>query len=122
MTVWRELLRPSVVDVGAYRPGVSGDETKARYGLEEVVRLNWNENLFGPLTGVLAEVAEGLEAAWSYPEDSYEEFRRAVAAWTAAAPEQVIPGHGIQALTLARKRCESLDILGSYPRSECIES
>src|SRR5579864_4033308 len=101
MTAWRELLRPSVVDVVAYRPGVSGDETKARYGLEEVVRLNWNENLFGPLTGVLAEVAEGLEAAWSYPEDSYEEFRRAVAAWTAASPEQVIPGHGIQALTLA---------------------
>jgi chorismate mutase/prephenate dehydratase len=27
-----------------------------------------------------------------------------------------------KALELARKRCESLDILGSYPRSECIES
>ena len=24
--------------------------------------------------------------------------------------------------TLVRKRCERLDILGSYPRSECIES
>jgi len=101
MTAWRELLRPSVIDVGAYRPGVSGDDTKARYGLTEVVRLNWNENLSGPLPGVLDEVAGSLEAAWSYPEDSYEGFRRAVAAWTGAAPEQVIPGHGIQALTLA---------------------
>jgi histidinol-phosphate aminotransferase len=101
MTPWRDLLRPSVIDVGAYRPGVSGDEAKARYGLEKVVRLNWNENLFGPLPGVLDEVAVSLEAAWSYPEDSYEEFRHAVGTWTSAAPEQVIPGHGIQALTLA---------------------
>ena len=27
-----------------------------------------------------------------------------------------------QALELVRKRCERLDILGSYPRSDCIES
>ena len=27
-----------------------------------------------------------------------------------------------KALDLVRKRCERLDILGSYPRSECIES
>jgi histidinol-phosphate aminotransferase len=101
MTAWRELLRPSVIDVGAYRPGVSGDETMARFGLTEVVRLNWNENLSGPLPGVLDEVAAALNAAWSYPEDSYEGFRRAVAAWTGADPGQVIPGHGIQALTLA---------------------
>ncbi|HLY47782.1 MAG TPA: histidinol-phosphate transaminase [Solirubrobacteraceae bacterium] len=101
MTAWRELLRPSVIDVGAYRPGVSGDETMARFGLTEVVRLNWNENLFGPLPGVLDEVAAALDAAWSYPEDSYEGFRRAVAAWAGADPGQVIPGHGIQALTLA---------------------
>ncbi len=27
-----------------------------------------------------------------------------------------------KAIELARKRCERLDILGSYPRSDCIES
>jgi histidinol-phosphate aminotransferase len=101
MIGWTDVLRPSVIDVGAYRPGVSGDEIKARMGLDQVVRLNWNENLFGPLPGVLDEVAGSLDAAWTYPDDSYEEFRRAVAQWTGAAPGQVIPGHGIQALTLA---------------------
>lgn len=101
MTTWRALLRPSTIEAGAYRPGVSGDEIKARFGLREVVRLNWNENLFGPLPGVLDEVASSLGGVWSYPEDSYEEFRRAVAKWSAADPDQVIPGHGIQALTLA---------------------
>jgi histidinol-phosphate aminotransferase len=80
---------------------VSGDETRARLGLESVVRLNWNENLFGPLPGVLDEVAAALDAAWTYPDDSYDEFRRTIARWTSASPAQVIPGHGIQALTLA---------------------
>jgi histidinol-phosphate aminotransferase len=101
MTDWRELLRPGVIDVGAYRPGVSSAETKARFGLTEIMPLNWNENLFGPLPGVLDEVSAGLEAAWRYPKDSYEGLRRAVSGWTGATPAQVIPGHGIQALILA---------------------
>jgi histidinol-phosphate aminotransferase len=101
MTDWPSLLRSSVIDVGAYRPGVSGDQTKARLGLDEVARLNWNENLLGPLPGVTEAVTASLDAAWTYPEDSYDEFRRAIAEWTGAAAGQVIPGHGIQALTLA---------------------
>lgn len=101
MTAWEKLIRPSAFAVGAYRPGVSGDDVKARFGLHDVVRLNWNENLFGPLPGVLDGVAASLDDVWSYPEDSYEEFRRAVADWTGASADQVVPGHGIQALTLA---------------------
>lgn len=101
MTGWETLLRPSAFAVGAYQPGVSGDDVKARFGLQDVVRLNWNENLFGPLPGVLDEVRASLDHVWAYPEDSYEEFRRAVAEWTGADPSQVVPGHGIQALTLA---------------------
>jgi histidinol-phosphate aminotransferase len=101
MSAWSRTLRPSVIDLGGYRPGVSGDEIKKRFGLEQVTRLNWNENLFGPLPGVLEETADALSLAWSYPEDSYDDFRAAVAAWTGADPGQVIPGHGIQALTIA---------------------
>jgi histidinol-phosphate aminotransferase len=101
VTAWERLLRPAVADVGAYRPGVSGAEIKARYGLAEVVRLNWNENLSGALPGVLEQTAAELGESWAYPEESFDAFRRAVAGWSGAAPEQVLPGHGIQALTLA---------------------
>lgn len=101
MTRWTRALRPSVVELGGYRPGISADEIKRRYGLSEVVRLNWNENLFGPLPGVLEETAGALDLAWTYPEDSYEEFRLALADWAEVDAAQVIPGHGIQALTLA---------------------
>ncbi|HZE06430.1 MAG TPA: histidinol-phosphate transaminase [Solirubrobacteraceae bacterium] len=95
------LLRRSVLGVGPYVPGASAQETRARLGRDDLIRLNWNENLFGPLPGVREETAAALAGAWCYPEEAYEEFRHAVAAWTTADPEQVIPGHGIQALTLA---------------------
>jgi histidinol-phosphate aminotransferase len=95
------LLRPSVLGAGPYVPGASARETKARLGREDLIRLNWNENLFGPLPGVAEEAAAALGAAWAYPEEAYEEFRHAVAAWAGARPEEVVPGHGIQALTLA---------------------
>jgi histidinol-phosphate aminotransferase len=94
-------LRRSVLGVGPYVPGASAQETKARLGREDLVRLNWNENLFGPLPGVLDDVTAALAAAWMYPEEAYETFRSAVAGWTGARPGEVIPGHGIQALTLA---------------------
>jgi histidinol-phosphate aminotransferase len=98
---YERLLRGSVIGAGPYVPGASAAKTKARLGREDLVRLNWNENLFGPLPGVLDETAAALHAAWIYPEEAYEEFRHAVAAWAGARPDEVIPGHGIQALTLA---------------------
>lgn len=97
-----KLLRPSVIGAGPYEPGAGARELKARTGRDDLVRLNWNENLLGPLDGVLDAVAAALpDAAWVYPEEAEEEFREAVAAWTGAAPEQVLPGHGIQALTVS---------------------
>jgi histidinol-phosphate aminotransferase len=96
------LLRRSVIGVGPYVPGAGARELKARTGRTDLIRLNWNENLLGPLDGVLESVAASLpDAAWAYPEEAYEEFRLAVAGWAGADPGEVIPGHGIQALTLS---------------------
>ncbi len=97
-----ELLRRSVIGVGPYVPGAGARELKARTGRSDLIRLNWNENLLGPLDGVLDAVAASLpDAAWAYPEDAYEAFRSAAARWAGADPVQVVPGHGIQALTLS---------------------
>jgi histidinol-phosphate aminotransferase len=97
-----QLLRRSVIGVGPYVPGAGARELKARTGRTDLIRLNWNENLLGPLDGVLDAVAASLpEAVWAYPEEAYEEFRLAAARWAGADPTQVVPGHGIQALTLS---------------------
>jgi histidinol-phosphate/aromatic aminotransferase/cobyric acid decarboxylase-like protein len=50
---------------------------------------------------VLDDVAADLDTVWAYPEEAYEELRQAIADWAGAEPAEVIPGHGIQALTLA---------------------
>ena len=95
------LLRRSVVGVGPYVPGASAAEVKQQLGRDDLIRLNWNENLFGPLPGVLDDVAADLHSVWAYPQEAYEELRHGIARWAGAAPGEVIPGHGIQALTLA---------------------
>jgi histidinol-phosphate/aromatic aminotransferase/cobyric acid decarboxylase-like protein len=69
VTAYDRLLRPSVVGAGPYVPGVSAAEVKARYGRDDMIRLNWNENLFGPLPGVVEETAAVLESVWAYPEE-----------------------------------------------------
>jgi histidinol-phosphate aminotransferase len=72
----------------------------AAHGLDGVDKLNWNEGLWGPLPGVLDAVAGALDQTWAYPEHAYGALREAIAAETGATPDQVLPGHGIQALVL----------------------
>jgi histidinol-phosphate aminotransferase len=100
MTDWRELIREPLRDLGPYVPGSSAAEVKARYGIDDLARLNWNEGLFGPLPGVLEATASRLGEVWTYPEQAYEDLRDAVAGWLGVRRESVLPGHGIQALVM----------------------
>jgi len=97
---WENLLRPPLREIGAYEPGEPLDELMARHGLSTVDKLNWNEGLWGPLPGVLDATAGALDQTWAYPEHAFNALREAIAADTGAPPDQVLPGHGIQALIL----------------------
>jgi histidinol-phosphate aminotransferase len=99
-TDWRALIREPLRDLGPYVPGSSAAEARARYGVDDLERLNWNEGLFGPLPGVLEETARRLSESWTYPEEAYEELRDALAGWLGVPRAQVLPGHGIQALVM----------------------
>jgi len=98
VTDWSQFVRPSLIGVDPYRPGPSVDELKASYGLQDVVKLNWNEGLLGPFPNVRDAVLGELDRAWMYPEHAYSDFREAVASWLGTRPELIVPGHGIQAL------------------------
>ena len=98
MTDWSRLVRPSLLGLEPYRPGPSVAELQESYGLDEVVKLNWNEGLLGPFPGVGEAVTAELDRAWMYPEHAYTEFREAIAAWLGTRPAQIVPSHGIQAL------------------------
>ena len=100
MTDWDGLIRAPLREVGPYVPGSSAAEMRARYGIDDLARLNWNEGLFGPLPGVLEAAAASLEDAWMYPEAAYGDLIEAIAGWLGVPPGQVLPGHGIQALVM----------------------
>jgi histidinol-phosphate aminotransferase len=100
MTDWSAVLRPQLKDLGPYVPGPSLDDLKRRLGTGDVAKLNWNEGLFGPLSGVLDAVATTLPETWAYPENAYLELREGIAAEIGAGPDQILPGHGIQTLIL----------------------
>jgi histidinol-phosphate aminotransferase len=95
---WADLVKPSLHGLEPYRPGESVAALRERHGLDEVVKLNWNEGLFGPLPGVLEAAAAELDNAWMYPERAYSDLRDALAGWLDLPPERIVPGHGIQSL------------------------
>ena len=97
MTDWRSLVVPPPPELDPFDIGGIA-EIKAQHGLEEVVKLHWNENLFGPLPGVLEAVRAELEDVWMYPEEAYQGFRSDVAAFLGTSASRIVPGHGTQAL------------------------
>lgn len=98
MTDWSGFVRPSLLGLEPYRPGASLEELKEAYGLDEIVKLNWNEGLEGPFPGVEDAVVAELESAWIYPAEPYSGLRESLAAWLGTTPERIVPAHGIQAL------------------------
>ncbi|MDX6467740.1 MAG: histidinol-phosphate aminotransferase, partial [Gaiellaceae bacterium] len=91
MTDWARLVRPSLHGLAAYHPGASTDELRRRYGVDEVVRLNRNEDLFEPFPGAREAAAAELELIWMYPEEAYSEFRQAAAALIGTTPDRIVP-------------------------------
>jgi histidinol-phosphate aminotransferase len=113
MTDWSHFVRPSLIGLEPYRPGASLEELKEAYGLEEIVKLNWNEGLEGPFPGVDEAVAAELERAWIYPAEAYADLRASVAGWLGTTPERIVPCHGIQAMiaTVVHAFLESGDVV-----------
>jgi histidinol-phosphate aminotransferase len=95
---WSGIVVPELGELDQFALGLTIAEVKELHGLDDVVKLSWNENLFGLLPGVLEAASAELENVWLYPEQPYLEFRNAVADSTGAAPGNVLPAHGSFAL------------------------
>ena len=99
VTDWSGLVKPSLVGVLPYDPGESVSQLMARYGLDRVWKLNWNEDLFGPLDGVLDARGRG---AGEHLDVSGADLRRPAAGrsagWLGVPSREVVSAHGIQAL------------------------
>ena len=53
-----------------YPPGRPIEEVRRKYGIEEVVKLNSNENCLGPSPMALKSVAESAGEIYRYPDNN----------------------------------------------------
>jgi len=90
----RKLLRPDLDDLEEYVPVKPLDVLAAEIGLpvERLVKLDANENLYGPHP----EVLKAIEQApfHIYPDPGQESLRAAIAGFVGVEPEQVVAGTG----------------------------
>jgi histidinol-phosphate aminotransferase len=95
---WSGIVVPELEQLDQFALGLTVAEVKELHGLDEVVKLSWNENLFGPLPGMIEAATAELENVWLYPEAPYIDFRNEVAATNGVSPNNVVPAHGSLAL------------------------
>jgi histidinol-phosphate aminotransferase len=100
----RGLLRPELVELEEYTPILPFEVLSRRLGIapEKIVKLDANENPYGPLPAVLEALA-GYGYYHIYPDPQQTELREALAGFTGVSAEHILPTHGAD---------EMLDYLG----------
>ena len=91
-----EPIHPNLKAIAPYNPpDLSGAAARAGVEVEQLIRLDANENPLGPSPKALKAMA-AYDGYAFYPE--HEELREAVARYADAAPEQVVLGNGADEL------------------------
>ena len=98
MTDWSSIVVPALRELPPFDTAGTVSEVKALEEQEQVAKLNWNENLFGPLPGVLEAAKDELETAWLYPVAPYADFRADVARFADTDTGRIVPANGTQSL------------------------
>jgi histidinol-phosphate aminotransferase len=91
----RRLLRPELADLECYEPVEPAGELARRLGLrpEQIVKLDANENPYGPSPKALAAIA-AYPGYHIYPDPEQRQARRAIAAYLALSEEHIVAGGG----------------------------
>ncbi|MDR1126200.1 MAG: histidinol-phosphate transaminase [Deltaproteobacteria bacterium] len=100
-------VRPAVLGLEPYAPGLSIDEIRERYGLDRVIKLASNENPLGvsPLVREAIERHAGL--AFRYAQSGTPRLARAVAARHGVDPARVVLGNGSDEVIDLLIRCRA---------------
>lgn len=93
--VIQSLLRPDVADMEPYTPIVPFEVLSRRLGLppEQIVKLDANENPYGPLP-IVAEALAEYPFYHIYPDPEHTELRAALSHFTGVPAANILPTHG----------------------------
>ncbi len=98
VTDWSSIVVPALAELEPLDVEQTASDVKTLAEHADGLKLDWNENLFGPLPGVREAVRDALDSVWLYPIAPYHDFRAEVAQFVGTTPGRVAPGHGTQAL------------------------
>ncbi len=87
-------LRKSVYSVQPYIPGKTIEEVRTQYGLTDVIKLGSNENPYGPFPAALEAMQRELVTLNTYPDNSFLEIKKLIAARFGLDPGFVSISHG----------------------------
>ncbi len=96
---WLNLLRPEVADMEQYTPILPFEVLSKQLGLppERIVKLDANENPYGPLP-VVAEALAEYPFYHIYPDPEHRELREALATMVGVPADHLLPSHGADEL------------------------
>ncbi|MFH1415890.1 MAG: histidinol-phosphate transaminase [Elusimicrobiota bacterium] len=86
--------REIIKDFLPYVPGMSLEEVRKQYGLDSIVKLASNENLWGTSSRALDELTKELENIHIYPQSEPAELKKRIADRFSVPEEAVITGNG----------------------------
>ncbi len=96
---YANLLRPHIASLAPYTPIAPFEVLSAQLGraAEEIVKLDANENPYGPHPAV-REALAAYPYYHIYPDPEQRELRAALAEYTGAPAANILPGHGADEL------------------------
>ncbi|MBW7882944.1 MAG: histidinol-phosphate transaminase [Caldilineaceae bacterium] len=91
----RRLMRPEIEELEEYTPIVPFEVLSRRLGIpaERIVKLDANENPYGPAPAVVEALAE-YNFYHIYPDPQQTELREALAGYTGVPADYILPSHG----------------------------
>lgn len=85
---------PRIRELAPYSPGLSMDEIRAKYGLEEVIKLASNENPLGAPPLAVDAMRGFAPCAFRYPRGGTPRLLKAIAQWHGVDENRIAAGNG----------------------------
>lgn len=89
-----KLIKPEVMEFKPYSPGLSIDEIKKKYKLDNVIKLASNENPLGTSPVVQEIIRKNAPLAFRYPAAGNPDLCRAIGQYLNIAPQGIVCGNG----------------------------
>ncbi len=112
------VVRPEVDSLPAYKPGIMPEEEMRRWGITELIRLNNNEEPWGPFPDAIAAMVGCMGSLNRYPDQGYRQLKTALAETYGVPAEQIIVGNGSSPLIRLLAQVvlrEGDDVLFAWP-------